>query len=133
MTKGIDILVSVNTGTDVAPVWEVVGGQRSATLNRSAEAIDTTNKVTGQWKKSISGFKEWSVDCDGLLVADDAGYVALETAFNAGEEVEIKIAEGEVLKYSGMAIITDFPVEAPYDDVATYSVAFTGSGELAKA
>lgn len=133
MTKGIDILVSVNTGTAQAPVWAVVGGQRGATLNRSSEAIDVTNKVTGSWKKSIAGFKEWSVDCDGLLVADDAGFEALETAFMSGGEVEIKIAEGEVLKYSGKAIITDFPIEAPYDDVATYSVAFTGSGELLQA
>lgn len=131
--RGIDILVSVNTGTVAVPVYTVVGGQRGATLNRSSESIDVTSKVTGDWKKSLSGFKEWSVDCDGLFALTDTGFVALETAFEAGAEVLIKIANGTVLVYSGSAIITDFPIEAPYDDVATYAVSFTGTGALVKA
>jgi len=131
--RGIDILVSVNTGTVELPVFTAVGGQRGATLNRSAESIDVTNKVSGSWKRSITGFKEWSIDCDGLFALDDAAFLALEAAFEAGDEVEIQIAKGTELVYSGMAIMTDFPIEAPYDDVATYAVSFTGTGALVKA
>lgn len=131
--RGIDILVSVNTGTAIAPVYTAVGGQRGATLNRSSETIDVSNKVSGDWRKSISGLKEWSVDADGLLALSDAGFAALETAFNDSEEVLIQIAKGTDLVYSGEAIITDFPIEAPYDDVATYSVSFTGTGALTRA
>lgn len=131
--RGIDILVSVNTGTAETPVYTAVGGQRGATLNRSSETIDVSNKVSGDWKKSISGLKEWSVDADGLLALTDAGFAALETAFNNSTEVLIQIAKGIELVYSGNAIITDFPIEAPYDDVATYSVSFTGTGALARA
>lgn len=131
--RGIDILVSVNTGTEGTPEWTAVGGQRGATLNRSAESIDVTNKVTGDWKRSIAGFKEWSVDCDGLFALSDAGFAALEDAFEDGLEVEIQIAKGAELAYSGKAIITDFPIEAPYDDVATYAVSFAGTGALVKA
>lgn len=125
--RGIDILVSVKSGEE----YIAVGGQRGATLSRSSETIDITNKVSGDWKRSIAGLKEWSVDCDGLLLLDDAAYVALETAFLAGDEVEIQIAGTEsTLSFSGPAIITDFPIEAPYDDVATYSLSFTGAGAL---
>lgn len=131
--RGIDILVSVNTGTAETPVYTAVGGQRGATLNRSSETIDVSNKVSGDWKKSISGLKEWSVDADGLLALTDAGFAALETAFNNSTEVLIQIAKGIELVYSGNAIITDFPIEAPYDDVATYSVSFTGTGALTRA
>lgn len=131
--RGIDILVSVNTGTEALPVYTAVGGQRGATLNRSSETIDVSNKVSGDWKKSISGLKEWSVDADGLLALTDAGFEALETAFNNSVEVLIQIAKGTDLVYSGNAIITDFPIEAPYDDVATYSVSFTGTGALTRA
>lgn len=131
--RGIDIMVSVNTGTAAVPVYTAVGGQRGATLNRSSETIDVSNKVSGDWKKSIAGLKEWSVDADGLLALSDAGFAALETAFEDSEEVLIQIAKGTALMYSGGAIITDFPIEAPYDDVATYSVSFTGTGALTKA
>lgn len=131
--RGIDIMVSVNTGTAEVPVYTAVGGQRGATLNRSSETIDVSNKVSGDWRKSISGLKEWSVDADGLLALSDAGFAALETAFNDSEEVLIQIAKGTDLVYSGEAIITDFPIEAPYDDVATYSVSFTGTGALTRA
>lgn len=126
--RGIDILVSVKQGEAYVPV----GGQRSASLSRTSETIDVSNKVSGDWKRSIAGLKEWSVDCDGLLLLDDAAYIALEEAFLDGDEVEIQIAgtEGSV-SFVGPAIITDFPIDAPYDDVATYSLSFTGAGALA--
>lgn len=127
--KGLDVLVSVETG--VPGTFTTVGGQRGATLNRSAETIDVTNKVGDGWKESVTGFKEWSMDCDGLYVVDDAAFTALETAFLAGTAVNIKISNGSDINYSGEAVITDFPIEAPYDDVATYSVSFTGTGALA--
>lgn len=130
--RGIDILVSVNTGTAEIPVYTAVGGQRGATLNRSASVIDVSNKVSGDWAKSISGMKSWSIDADGLFALDDAAFAALETAFNASEEVMIQIAKGEELAYTGKAYITDFPIEAPYDDVTTYSVSFTGNGALVR-
>ena len=125
--RGIDILVSVKSGEE----YVAVGGQRGASLSRTSETIDVSNKVSGGWKRSIAGLKEWSVDCDGLLLLDDAAYIALEEAFLAGDEVEIQIAGTESsVSFSGPAIITDFPIDAPYDDVATYSLSFTGTGEL---
>lgn len=127
--RGIDILVSAK----ILEEYTAVGGQKGATLNRASETIDVSNKVSGDWKKSISGLKEWSVDCDGLLATSDAGYGALEDAFMEGTPVEIQVAIGEGKTYTGLAIITDFPIEAPYDDVATYSVSFTGTGALVKA
>lgn len=127
--RGIDVMVSAKIGE----VYTAVGGQRGATLNRASETIDVSNKVSGDWKKSITGLKEWSVDADGLLMTSDAAYEALETAFMEGTPVDLQIGIGADLTYSGEAIITDFPIEAPYDDVATYSVSFTGSGALIKA
>ena len=120
--KGIDVLVKVGANA--------IGGQRGATLNRSGEAIDATTKDSAGWKENLAGLKEWSVDCDGLLVVDDTAYDALETAFMASEAVTIEIAMPSGKKYSGSALVTDFPIEAPYDDSVTYSVSFIGTGAL---
>lgn len=125
--KGIDVLVGIKNAT----TYDTLGGQRGATLNRSSETIEVTDKVSGGWKENYSGIKEWSVDCDGLFVVDDAAFATLETAFNAGTAIDVEISDGTNITYSGKAYITDFPIEAPYDDVATYSISLTGTGALA--
>ena len=122
--RGLDIKISIGE--------QFLAGQRGATLNRSAETIDITNKVSAGWKEIITSVKEWSIDCDGVFVADDAALKALETAFNANTVVDVKISDG-TWGYKGKAIITDFPIEAPYDDAATYSITLQGTGELQSA
>lgn len=132
--KGIDILVKVAD--------EVVALQRGATLNRSAETIDTTTKTSGGWKEFVASLKEWSIDCDGLYTLPTASgtnsFRALEDAFVSGEPVTVEFAlasetgatVGDTTGFSGQAIIVDFPLEAPQDDSVTFSVSFQGTGAL---
>lgn len=131
-TKGINFLVMVNTGTAEAPVYTKVAGQRGASLSRDAETMDTTSKDTDGWNESIAGFKSWSIEADGLFTENDEGYLALETAYMNGDTVLINLTTPSGGKYEGNAIITSFPLEASYDDVATYELSFTGTGELTK-
>jgi TP901-1 family phage major tail protein len=114
-----------------AATGKVLAGQKNATLNRSAETIDATSKDTdGFWTESLQGFKSWSIDCDGAFVTDDEAYAILEEAFVAGENVNVFLQMPSGTKYKGNATITDFPIEAPYDDIVTYSVSLTGNGAL---
>lgn len=123
--RGLNVLISVGEN--------VVGGQRGCTLNRGAETLDVSNKASGgAWKEFIAGAKEWSIDCDGILVESDTAFTAMETAFLAGSTVKVKIGDSAGWGYTGDAIITDFPIEAPYDDALSYSMTFQGTGELAK-
>lgn len=134
MTKmqGMKCLVKiVDSTTPEAP--KVLAGQRNATLNRSAETLDATSKdTTGYWKENLQGFKEWSVDCDGVLVESDAAYEILETKFLNSENVDVVIEMGSGTTYKGNAVITDFPIDMPYDDLVTYSLSLMGSGSLTK-
>ncbi len=120
--KGVDVAIKVD-GT-------VIAGQRGATLNRSGETLDTTTKDSNGWLENEAGMKEWGVDCDGLLIKDDVGFTALETAFNNGDKVTVEVGLPSGNKYSGDAVITDLPIEAPYDDAVSYSASFAGSGPL---
>lgn len=124
--KGLDLLISIGTGEEKT----VLGGQRNATLNRSAELIDVTDKLGDGWKENLSSFKEWSIDCDGLYVASDAAFLELEEAYEAGDAVDIELAQGVTIVYKGKAFITDFPLEAPYDDALTYSISLAGTAAL---
>ncbi|MGL4850931.1 MAG: phage major tail protein, TP901-1 family [Clostridium sp.] len=127
-----------NITDQVVDVTKVLGGQRNATLSRSAETIDATSKDTvGNWMESLPGFKSWSIECEACYIADDTSYQALNTAFLAGKNVYVLVTFGElgttgVKGMVGEATITDFPIELPYDDLVTYSLTLNGSGALAE-
>ena len=56
----------------------------------------------------------------------------LEEAFLSGDLVDVKIGDDAGWGFEGKAIITDFPVEAPYDDALSYSMTLQGTGALSK-
>ncbi|MED4586672.1 phage major tail protein, TP901-1 family [Brevibacillus choshinensis] len=132
MARGVDFLIFVNTGTEGSPVWTKVAGQRGATLNREAETLDMTSKDNSGWADADYGNLSWGIDGDGLLVENDAGYLALENAFMSKQPVKVRLQTAASNKYEGSAIITSFPIEAPYDDNAAYNVTLTGKGALTK-
>lgn len=110
---------------------KLLAGQRSCTLNRSAETLDSTSKSSeGNWSESIAGQKSWSIDADGAFVVDDEAYSLLEQRYIEGEPVTAYIEMPSGNKYVGNCIITDLPIEANYDDLVTYSVSLTGTGAL---
>ena len=120
--KGLDVLVKVGS--------TVVGGQRNASLEMSAETIDTTVKTTGGWAAKIPGIKSWTSSCDGIYFLNDAGLKAAQTAFMNGTAVQLDFSKGEDLVYSGQAVITSMSVEAGQEDVVAYTISFEGTGAL---
>ena len=89
-TAGKDYLVYVATaGTASNYTWTLVGGQRSGTLNRTAEEIDTSHKTSGGWASTIAGLRSWSLDMESIYLAGDEGAKFLEAAFLAGKQVHI--------------------------------------------
>ena len=120
--RGMDFKVSVG--------GEFVGGQRGATLNQTTETMETTSKTSDGWRTYVPSFKEWSIDADGVLIASDEAFEALKTAYNNGEPVQVKLVDTDGAGYEGNCIIGEFPIEFPYDDLATYSVTLQGTGEL---
>lgn len=124
--KGIDFLIGV---TDNGKT-KILGGQRGCTLNRSSDTIDVTTKDSEGWQENLSGLKNWGIDTDGMIIQGDEAYDYLEECFMESKELDVYLTTPVGKKYTGKAVITDFPLEAPYDDAATYSVSFTGTGKL---
>lgn len=120
---GVDVLVK--TGTPA----QVVGGQSGATINRSMNVIETTDKTSNGWVTKIGGTKEWSVDLEAFMVVGDEGFVALNTAFANRTPVDVEVSVGGIT-FKGKALISDFPLELPQDDAVTFSVTLEGDGEL---
>lgn len=128
---GKDILLAVFSadGLDLL----AVSGQQGLTINRSSDSIEVTSKDTkGGWKSKIAGMKEWSIDNDGLYVPSDETHKALGVAFENGDMICVKVINGKTKRgmFGGLAVITDYSLEAPFDDAMTYSISLDGNGAL---
>ncbi|GAB6153736.1 hypothetical protein JCM17380_24860 [Desulfosporosinus burensis] len=130
---GVDVLLKVDvSGTDTA-----LGGQKSASLSRSANTIDTTDKNSNGWAESMAGVKSWSIDCDAFVVLGDAALEALHTAFEARTPIDVTIRVGantnaQGYTYTGSAVITDFPEDYPQDDAVSISLSLQGASPLVR-
>lgn len=110
-----------------------ISGQQGLTINRSADQIEITSKDTaGGYKAYLAGMKEWSIDNDGLFVPTDESHRILSQAFENGDPVCVKVVDGKrkVGMFGGLAVVTDYPIEAPHDDAVTYSLTLSGMGPL---
>jgi len=128
---GKDIILAIwdKTGTSLM----AISGQQGLTINRSRDSIEITSKdLNGDWKEKISGIKEWSIDNDGIYAINSASHQELAKYFDSGDPVCVKVYNKKLQKgmFGGLAIITDYPIEAPYDDSATYSLTLDGTGGL---
>ena len=130
---GVDVLVKVRTSAGMV----AVGGQTGASLSRSAETIDVTDKTSGGWSSSIAGVKSWSVDADGFVTLGDEAMELLEKAFDERKPVELEIRMGGTedangVTYTGSAFITDFPLDFSQDSAVTYTLAFSSASPLVR-
>lgn len=131
---GVSILLQVedqeNPGT-----YRTLGGQRGATLNRSTSTADTTNKDSDPgWESNIPILNSWSIEADALLLTDDAAYADLKDAWRNRTQINVRVNDTEAgTTETGLATITDFPMEAPHDDMATVSITLQGTGALTEA
>lgn len=128
---GKDILLAIYN--DDGSRLLAISGQKGLTINRSADSIEITSKDTaGSWKAKIAGMKEWSIDNDGLYVPGDESHNILSQAFENSDPVCVKVVNGKTKRgmFGGLAVITDYPLEAPYDDAMTYSLTLEGMGGL---
>ena len=104
---GKDILLLVYDDNDELLA---IAGQRSLTINRSADTVEVSSKDTeGGWKSSIAGMKEWSIDTDGLYVASDTSMQKLSKAFANSDPVclVVKNIKTDSYMFGGQAAITE--------------------------
>lgn len=121
--RGVDLLLYAGTTK--------IGGQKSTTISMSADTIDASCKDSGDWYINISGPKQWSASCDGVVYVNDEGYKAAVKAFMDSTAITAVFKnEAGTINYEGEAYITSLDLDAPYEDLTTYSMELSGAGKL---
>ena len=103
---------------------------------------DISNKESNAWAEAMEGARNWDVSVDGAYAWQDTGGSALANGADDLLNTYILTRSSVVIKfgsvvattgnifYKGTAWLTAFSVSAPTEDTATYSLSFTGTGEL---
>lgn len=103
----------------------------SVTLNDAM--IDATCKQSGGYMVSLPGLREFAFTADALVNFDegasDLGITTLFAAYDAKTPINILIANPTLATayYTGLAYIESIEVNAPMEDVVSYTVSFTGT------
>ncbi len=103
-----------------------IAGATSANLSISSEILNVTTKGSGDWVANKSGMKSWNIDCDCLFSIEDFSYIE-----KIGTEVQIELTL-DAVTYTGSAIINDLKINSGTNDLITYNLSMTGTGEFKK-
>ena len=109
----------------------------SCTLNLNADTVSASCKDGGNWAQSVEGNKSWDVSVDGLYQLDTVnGFVDLaDLLIDGPNDVSIVVGQDTLagdISWTGKAVLTSANLTAPDGEIATWSCAFQGNGEIAK-
>ena len=115
------------------------------TLSISADQIDTSNKQSGVWASALPGQLSWSISTSALYTNEN-NYSTLFSKFERRDPLYVEFGEITALGdsstamntsidasagyYAGVAYITSLELNAGNNEVASFSVEFTGEGKL---
>jgi predicted secreted protein len=124
--NGADFLLYVNVGTEEAPDYQPLAGQRGASRELSAATIDVSHKLD-KHERFLPGRLSSTLSFDGLWAETDS-YLALLDAQDAQELILVRIVlNGEPWK-EATGFITNMSEGFPDQEGATFSANFQVSG-----
>lgn len=132
--KGDKLFLFITTTAGVVPV----AFGTSCGVDLSADTIDVSSQMSGNWKESLVGQLGYTVTSDSLMSLKE-GHVSFKTLkklmadrapipFVIGKATAAYAKGDEVVK--GNAIITSLSIKADNGSIVTSSVSMQGTGEL---
>ena len=116
---------------------------KSCSLEITSETLDTSNKMSGDWKEFLVGKLSFTLSTDALLTYSDAASLADVSKFGDLLSTMVKRypvtfkmakeADGDIAAktfVSGKVVITQLSVQADDGQLATCSISLQGTGEL---
>ena len=93
---------------------------------------EVTSQSSAWYREFKNDVASWTITCDGLITLDNYGYLFLLELQQSRESILVKFVidngvDGLVI-ISGNCNLTSLTINAPYKDIATYSVSLQGSG-----
>lgn len=130
--NGTNVLLLVNTGTDLVPAYEVVGSQRDVSFEETTEEIDMSSKDS-RAKRVAPGRYGATLSLDSLYVPSDAAYLSLRTAMRTGTLIKVAKEVSDTVVETADALITSLSEAHPDQGESTISISITIDGTWTEA
>jgi len=107
--------------------------QTNVTITLNDAMIDATCKQSAGYSVSLPGLRDFAFTADALVDfnegVSDTGITTLFAAYDARTPINILISNPVLATayYTGLAYIESIEVNAPMEDVVSYTVSFTGT------
>jgi len=104
----------------------------NCTFSVSVDQKEVTSQTSAWYREYKNDTATWSVTCDGLITLDGYGYLFLLQQQQDRTTILVKFVidngiDGLVV-ISGNCNLTSLQINAPYKDIATYSLSLQGTG-----
>lgn len=101
-------------------------------FNVTVDQKEVTSQSSAWYREYRNDIASWTVSCNGLITLDGYGYLFLLNQQKDRTTILVKFVidngvDGLVI-ISGNCNLTDLTINAPYKDIATYSVTLQGTG-----
>jgi predicted secreted protein len=104
----------------------------NCTFSVNVDQKEVTSQTSAWYREFKNDIANWIVSCEGIITLDNYGYLFLLQQQQNRTTILIKfvIDNGEdgLVIISGRCNLTTLSINAPYKDIATYSVSLQGSG-----
>ena len=113
---------------------EALAQLTSCTMSLNADLFDTTSKESGGWKSVMPGLRDVTYSAEGLADFTETGKYNLTELFTAysatpASQLRVQFTNG-TNTFTQQAYISSLEINAPMEDVATYTIELTGTGSL---
>lgn len=122
VTNGNDILI-YSDGT-------LIAGTRSNEITANVETIEVTNVINSQWRRYITGRKEWSVTVNFLLMSGNNVTALLAAGRTYTLNISKRVSGVSTTKLTGSAIMTSCKITATRGNLVQGSFSFKGTSQL---
>jgi predicted secreted protein len=122
----------VNTVITTFPQDVAFACSTNCSFSVNVDQKEVTSQTSAWYREYKNDIASWSITCDGLITLDGYGYLFLLQQQQDRTQINIKFVidngvDGLVI-ISGKCNLTSLQINAPYKDIATYSVSLQGSG-----
>lgn len=131
--KGRDCLLKVDITGASPTVYTSFTGLRATSIKLNGNQVDISNKNSGGWQELLSdaGIRRIEMSCSGVYDGTAGQVFAyVEKAALSNAKIDAEIVFGNGVAFLGTWIISDYTIDAPYDNAQTYSLTITSHGPV---
>lgn len=142
LLTGDKLMIYIKTSSPTETTTPIAFGT-NCSIEITADTIDTSNKMSGNWKEYLTGQLGYTVSCDSLLsfTTGHMSFTKLKELMVARVPVTFLMSQPSTdgnytntTDYvTGSAVITSLTLNANNGEICNCSIQMQGSGELADA